>query len=73
MKIKKIKDLTLEECRAICKKARTNKKGKISDYCKRENCPLGGPREYQLTFDNSLKTCEIISVLNKEIEVEEDD
>lgn len=73
MKIKKIKDLTLEEVRAICKKARTNKKGKISDYCKRENCPLGGPRDYQLTFDSSLKTCEIIAVLNEEIEVEEDE
>lgn len=73
MKIKKIKDLTLEEVRAICKKARTNKKGKISDYCKRENCPLGGPRDYQLTFDSSLKTCEIIAVLNKEIEVEENE
>ena len=67
---KKIKDLTLEEMSAICKKARTNKKGKISDYCKRDNCPLGGPREYQLSMDSSLKTCEIISVLNKEIEVE---
>ena len=70
---KKIKDLTLEEMRAICQKARTNKKGKISDYCKRDNCPLGGPREYRLSMDSSLKTCEILSVLNKEIEVEEDD
>ena len=70
---KKIKDLTLEEMSAICKKARTNKKGKISDYCKRDNCPLGGPREYRVSMDSSLKTCEIISVLNKEIEVEEDD
>lgn len=69
---KKIKDLTLEEMSAICKKARTNEKGKISDYCKRDNCPLGGPREYRLSMDSSLKTCEIISVLNKEIEVEED-
>ena len=70
MKIK-IKDLSLDEIIAICKKARTNKKGKISDYCKRDNCPLGGPREYRLSMDSSLKTCEIISVLNKEIEVEE--
>lgn len=69
---KKIKDLTLVELDAICKKARTNKKGKISDYCKRDNCPLDGPREFQLLSDDSLKTCEIISVLNKEIEVEED-
>lgn len=69
---KKIKDLTMEEIVAICKKARTNKKGKISDYCKRDNCPLGGPREYRVSMDSSLKTCEILSVLNKEIEVEED-
>lgn len=70
---KKIKDLTFEEISAICKKERTNKKGKISDYCKRENCPLGGPREYQFMGDTSLKTCEIIWALNKEIEVEEDE
>ena len=70
---KKIKDLTYGEMSAICKKARTNKKGKISDYCKRDNCPLGGPREYRVSMDSSLKTCEIISVLNKEIEVEEND
>ena len=68
---KKIKDLTLEEIVAICKKARTNEKGKISKYCQRDDCPLGGPREFQLLSDDSLKTCEIISVLNKEIEVEE--
>lgn len=37
---KKIKDLTMGEIIAICKKARTNKKGKIRDYCKRDNCPL---------------------------------
>ena len=72
---KKIKDLTFEEISAICKKARTNEKGKISKYCQRDNCPLGGPREYQYQslVDTSLKTCEIIWTLNKEIEVEEDD
>ena len=70
---KKIKDLTFEEISAICKKARTNKKGKISEYCKRDNCPLGGPREYPLLGDTSLKTCEILSALNKEIEVEENE
>ena len=70
---KKIKDLTLEEISAICKEARTNEKGKISKYCQRENCPLGGPREYKLIGDTSLKTCEIISILNKEIEVAEDE
>ena len=69
---KKIKDLTLEEISAICKEARTNEKGKISKYCQRENCPLGGPREFQLLIDSSLKTCEIIWALNKEIEVEEE-
>ena len=70
---KKIKDLTFEEISAICKKARTNEKGKISKYCQRDNCPLGGPREYRLLRDTSLKTCEIIWTLNKEIEVEEDE
>lgn len=69
---KKIKELTFEEICAICEKARTNKKGKISDYCKRDNCPLGGPKEYRLSMDSSLKTCEIVASLNKEIEVEED-
>ena len=68
---KKIKDLTLEEIQAICKKARTNKKGKIKDYCCRDKCPLGGPREYVLTLDTSLKTCEIVASINKEIEVED--
>ena len=70
---KKIKDLTLEEISEICKKARTNEKGKISKYCKRDNCPLGGPREYNLFGDTSLKTCEIIWTLNKEIEVKENE
>lgn len=68
---KKIKDLTLEEMQAICRKARTNKKGKVSDYCCRDNCPLGGPREYRLMLDTSLKLCEIVASLNKEIEVED--
>ena len=70
---KKIKDLTFEEISEICKKARTNEKGKINKYCQRDNCPLGGPREYNLFGDTSLKTCEIIWTLNKEIEVEEDE
>ena len=70
---KKIKDLTFEEISAICKEARTNKKGKTSEYCQRDNCSLGGPREYRLLGDTSLKTCEIIWALNKEIEVEEDE
>ncbi len=69
---KKIKDLTFEEIRAICQKARTNEKGKISKHCQRDDCPLGGPREYSLTYDTSLKTCEIVASLNKEIEVEEE-
>ena len=67
---KKMKDLTLEEVQTICKKARTNEKGKISKHCQQENCPLGSPREYQLALDTSLKMCEIICSLNKEIEVE---
>ena len=70
---KKIKDLTLDEIIAICQKARTNEKGKISKHCQRYDCPLGGPREYSFKNDTSLKTCEIVASLNKEIEVEEDD
>lgn len=72
---KKIKDLTLEEIKAICKKARTNDKGKVSNYCKQINCPLGSPRGYmyQVGLDTSLKLCEIVSSLNKEIEVEDDE
>lgn len=70
---KKIKDLTLEEIKMICRKARTNKKGKIKDCCCRNNCPLGGPREYPLMLDTSLKTCEIVASLNKEIEVIDND
>ena len=57
----------------FAKKQELTKKGKISGYCKRDNCPLGGPREYRLSMDSSLKTCEIVASLNKEIEVEEDD
>lgn len=70
---KKIKDLTLEEIIAICKEARTDEKGKISKHCDREYCPLGGPRKFPLLVDTSLKTCEILIALNKEIEVEEND
>lgn len=70
---KKIKDLTLEEIKAICKKARTNKKGKISDYCCQGNCPLASPRDYQLLLDTSLKLCEIIVSFNREIEVNIDE
>lgn len=68
---KKMKDLTLEEVQTICKKARTNKKGKISKHCQQENCPLGSPREFQFNFCSSLRMCDIIWSLNKEIEVEE--
>ena len=66
-----MKDLTLEEVKTICKKARTNEKGKISKHCQQENCPLGSLREYQYTLYSSLRMCEIICSLNKEIEVEE--
>ena len=58
---KKIKDLTLEELKAICLKVRTNKKGKAKDWCV-SDCPL---------FHWNMKTCEIVQRLNQEIEVEE--
>lgn len=70
---KKVKDLTIEEIKAICKKARTNKKGKIKDYCCRDNCPLGSARDYQLMLDTSPRLCEIVAGLNKEIEVDGDE
>ena len=68
--MKKIKDLTLEEIKTICKKARTNKKGKVKEYCCQNNCPLGSPREYQFMLDTTLRICEIVASLNEEIEVE---
>lgn len=66
---KKIKDLTLGELKAICLKARTNKKGKVKDWCN-EECPLYGGNGAQLLFQNNIRTCEILHRLNQEIEVE---
>lgn len=59
---KKIKDLTLEELKAICRKARTNKKGKEKEWCVND-CPL---------YFWNMKMCEIVSRLNQEIEVEDE-
>ena len=70
---KKIKDLTDEEIKSICKKARTDKKGGIFDYCCQWNCPLGSPKKHRLLLDSSLKMCEIVAGLNQEIEVDCDD
>lgn len=70
---KKIKDLNVEEIKTICKKARTNKKGKVKECCCQDNCPLGSPREYRFMLDTTLRICEIVASLNQEIEVEDDE
>lgn len=69
---KKIKDLTLEECKNICKKARTKPNGKVVKHCV-SDCPLNSPRADYILFDNTPKTCELIIALNQEIEVNEDE
>lgn len=65
---KKIKDLTLEEVKAICLKARTKANGKVRNKCV-EDCPLN--TRSPLPFDFSLRACDIIAILNKNIEVDE--
>ena len=70
---KKVKDLTLEEIKAICLKARTNEKGKVKVWCANENCPLYECNYVQLPFQNNMKICELVAKLNQEIEVEEDE
>ena len=67
---KKIKDLTVDEAKAICIKSRTKANGKIKDCCVRD-CPLNTRCEWSL-FDTNLRACDIIYILNKEIEVEDD-
>lgn len=66
---KKIKDLTIDEIKQICKKARTKQNGKIVQRCV-SDCPLNSP---SIVFDTTPRTCELVVALNQEIEVEEDE
>lgn len=68
--LKKIKDLTLEEAKTICLKARTKATGKVKNRCV-EDCPLN-TRNSLLPFDIGLKACDIIAILNKNIEVQDE-
>ena len=69
---KKIKDLTIDEVKQICKKARTKQNGKVVQRCV-SDCPLNSPRADIIVFDTTPRTCELVVALNKEIEVEEDE
>ena len=69
---KKIKDLTLEEVKNICKKARTQPNGKVVKHCV-SDCPLNYPRQDDILFDNKPRACELTVALNQEIEVNEDE
>ena len=61
----KVKDLTIEQAKAICEKARTKPNGKIKSMCT-SDCPLYTRDD---PFDTSLRACDIINILNMEIEV----
>lgn len=67
--IKKIKDMTFDEVKVICTKARTKRNGKISNWCA-SDCPLNTRDPYGI-FERSLRACDIIKILNTEIEVED--
>lgn len=64
----KVKDLTREQAKEICIKARTKPNGKIVNSCV-DNCPLNTRSPYNM-FDTNLRACDIVSILNMEIEVE---
>ena len=63
----KVKDITLQQAKAICKKARTKPNGKVVKSCV-ENCPLNTRNPYNM-FDTNLRACDIINILNMEVEV----
>lgn len=65
----KVKDLTIEQAKAICKKARTKPNGKVVKGCV-EHCPLN-TRNYYNIFFNELRACDIINILNMKVEVSE--
>ena len=65
----KVKDLTIEQAKAICKKARTKPNGKVKDMCTHD-CPLNTRSDF---FDTSLRACDIINILNMEVEVLENE
>lgn len=67
----KVKDLTIEQAKAICIKARTKPNGKVVKSCV-EDCPLNTRNPYNM-FDTNLRACDIINILNMEIEVLEND
>ena len=67
--IKQVKDITLEEAKQICIKARTKENGKVVKHCV-SDCPLNkDDSDMFLLFDNSIRLCELIKMLNKEVEV----
>lgn len=68
---KKIKDLTVEEVKEICKQTRMAKNGKERKYCV-NNCPLNSFSEVIGLFDNpSIRMCELIIKMNEEVDVNE--
>ena len=70
--IKQVKDITLEEVKQICIKARTKEKGKVVKGCV-SDCPLNKENsDIFLLFDNSIRLCELIKMLNKKVEIKND-
>lgn len=62
----KVKDLSIIQALEICKKARTKPNGKVKDRCSYD-CPLNTRDN---PFDTSLRACDIIQILNMEVDVD---
>lgn len=62
----KVKDLSVTQAMEICKKSRTKPNGKVKDMCTRD-CPLNTRDDF---FDTSLRACDIIKILNMEVDVD---
>lgn len=65
----KIKDMTIEQVKTICLKARTKANGKVKEYCV-EDCPLNNNDIVPL-FQIKLRLCDLVAMLNKEVVVDD--
>ena len=64
----KVKDMTMEDAKAICLKARTNKNGKVKDSCAKGKCPLYVTSdEIAILFPQQIRLCDLIRMLNEEV------
>lgn len=62
----KVKDLSIMQALEICEKARTKPNGKVKGMCTHD-CPLNTRSDF---FDVSLRACDIIKILNMEVDVD---